>query len=130
MVDNVQDRLFQISVKGLFFKGKKVMLLQEPDGLWEPPGGRVQKGENLITCLKRECYEETGLRCEVEKRPFISYATFDQYSRPRVMIYYKIKLKSTNFKTSDECVDLKFFTKEEMKKLPMAPQIKDLPKYL
>jgi 8-oxo-dGTP pyrophosphatase MutT (NUDIX family) len=131
MADNDNDKLFQVSVKGLFFKGKKVMMMQEPDGLWEPPGGRVQKGEDLIMCLKRECREEIGLSCEViGKQPLIVYSTIDNVGRARVMVYYKIRLKSLAFKPSDECVDIKFYTKDEIKRLRVAPQIKKLPGFL
>lgn len=55
-MDNANDMLFQVSVKGLFFDNEqKVMMIQEDDGTWEFPGGRVQKGEDLVEGLQREC---------------------------------------------------------------------------
>jgi 8-oxo-dGTP pyrophosphatase MutT (NUDIX family) len=131
-MDNTNDNIFQVSVKGLFFdKENKLMMLQQKDGLWEPPGGRIQKGEEFIESLKRECLEETGLECEVlEQQPFIVYPTIDQVGRGRIMVFYKVSFSSLDFKPSDECVDMKFFSKHEIKQLPKVPQLEKLVDFL
>lgn len=36
-----------------------------PRELWGPPGGRMEHGEDLVTTLRREVREETGLEVEV-----------------------------------------------------------------
>ncbi|MBV9489152.1 MAG: NUDIX hydrolase [Verrucomicrobia bacterium] len=33
--------------------------------LWTLPGGKVKRGESLVKALKREIYEETGVRAQV-----------------------------------------------------------------
>lgn len=132
MVDNINDNIFQVSVKGLCFdKDNKIMMLLDEKGNWEPTGGRVQKGEDLIEGLKRESFEETGLECKVlDKRPLIVYSTIDQNGRARLMIYYKIDFENFEFKKSDEHIEMKFFSKDEIRNLQMVPQIKMLPDYL
>lgn len=57
---------FHISVKGLIKCDKKFLLLQEDDGLWEAPGGRVDEGEMLKESLVRELGEELNLKLSEE----------------------------------------------------------------
>ena len=57
---------FHISVKGLIKCNGKFLLLQEQDGLWEAPGGRVDEGEILKESLVRELSEELGLKLSHE----------------------------------------------------------------
>ncbi len=106
-------------------------MLQEDNGRWDFPGGRIQKGENLIDCLKRECLEETGLHCKVlESQPTIVYSAIDQEGRARLMVFFKIHFDSLDFKPSEECMAINFFSKEEIAKLPSYPQLQQLPTLL
>lgn len=46
---------------------RNVLLVRQSAGLkcWTLPGGKVKRGEALIKALKREVYEETGLRVQI-----------------------------------------------------------------
>jgi 8-oxo-dGTP diphosphatase len=37
-----------------------------PVGLWENPGGMLERGEDFVACAGRELYEETGVRASIE----------------------------------------------------------------
>lgn len=55
-----------IGVGGLIFDGRgRVLLVQRANppqaGLWHIPGGRLEPGESLADCCRREIREETGL---------------------------------------------------------------------
>lgn len=68
------EDFFHLGVKGLIQnkQGDVLLLKLNPKrakivkGIWDLPGGRVQKGETLETVLKREVYEETGLEVIVQ----------------------------------------------------------------
>lgn len=126
------NSLFQVSVKGLFFNEQgKLLMIQEDNGLWEIPGGRIQKGEQFLETLQRECQEEMGLDCTIlDKEPFIVYPTIDLEGRPRIMVYFKIKFDSVDFKPSAECVAVNFYDKAEISELEIYPQLKALLGYL
>jgi len=57
---------FHISVKGLIIFNNSFLLLQEEDGLWEAPGGRMSEGELLKETLLRELNEELGFKLSLD----------------------------------------------------------------
>jgi ADP-ribose pyrophosphatase YjhB (NUDIX family) len=52
-------------VKALVMRQDKTLILVEPNGRFDLPGGRVEDGERLSEALKREVSEETGLGVEI-----------------------------------------------------------------
>jgi ADP-ribose pyrophosphatase YjhB (NUDIX family) len=46
---------------------QNVLLVRQAGGLklWTLPGGKVKRGESLLKALKREVYEESGLRVQI-----------------------------------------------------------------
>lgn len=56
---------FPVSVKAVVVHGSRVVLLKNDRGEWELPGGRLEGGEDLEECVRREALEETGLKVEV-----------------------------------------------------------------
>lgn len=57
---------------GLVFRDGKVLITLRYDdahlgGLWEFPGGKVEKGETFEACLARELKEELGIDVEIQE---------------------------------------------------------------
>jgi 8-oxo-dGTP pyrophosphatase MutT (NUDIX family) len=51
-----------VSAKAVIVHRNRVLLLRRPIGLWDLPGGKVEKGESVTGGLAREIREETGLK--------------------------------------------------------------------
>lgn len=52
----------KVSAKAVILSGGKVLLLKQPNGRWDLPGGKVDKKEDLVDGLIREVEEETGIK--------------------------------------------------------------------
>lgn len=130
-MDTPEDNFFQVSVKGLHFNEAGELLMIKEGEIWELPGGRIQKGEQFIDCLKREVIEETGIECDVlDKQPSIVYPTIDLEGRPRIMVFYKIKMKSFEITPNSEAEEIRFVTKDQIRSLNIFPQLLELPDFL
>lgn len=44
----------------------KILLVSDDGSYWYLPGGHMETGENLSVCAKREVYEETGYKVEIQ----------------------------------------------------------------
>ena len=67
-----------LGVKAIIRKGTKVLVLIEPDGRPDLPGGRVEKNEDLLAALGREVFEETGLFVQI--RGVVLFWSFEKSS--------------------------------------------------
>lgn len=56
----MKSHVFPVSVKGVAFRGGKVLLLQNERDEWELPGGKLELGEDPAACVVREISEESG----------------------------------------------------------------------
>jgi 8-oxo-dGTP diphosphatase len=71
-------------VCAIIFFGDRILVTQRSERMnmplkWEFPGGKVDKGESEIECIKREILEEINIEIEVGKRLVASlhkYPTF------------------------------------------------------
>lgn len=117
---------YRISVKALIYdeSGKKFMLLLEKSGKWELPGGGLDWGEGPVDGLRREISEEMDLTVlSVNKNPSYFF-TFEHPRGPAANVVYEAKVANYNFVPSDECVDMKFFSPEEIATLDALPNVR------
>lgn len=119
---------YRVSIKAVITKGNKVLLLQESDGRWELPGGGLEYNETPQQCLKREIKEELGVAVSsIKAQP--DYIWSQEVEKKgeklqRFFVAYKIELKSAKFKQTEEAITAGYFSKAEMKKLKLHPNIK------
>lgn len=64
----MHEDCFHLGAKALIQNRKGELLLLKRTA-WDLPGGRIQRNESLEQALKREIYEETGLKHITQIRP-------------------------------------------------------------
>ncbi len=93
---------FRPAVYGLIFKGNKILLSRQGDG-YDFPGGGVDKGEKLEDALKREVWEETGVKITSGDLVYVTQDFFISIqSRKRIhsiLVYYLCKKPSGKIST-------------------------------
>jgi len=57
---------FRIAARALVVQDRRLLFVSDNGDYWYLPGGRVEGKENLIECVEREVYEETGLIVKAE----------------------------------------------------------------
>ncbi|MES2006805.1 MAG: NUDIX hydrolase [Patescibacteria group bacterium] len=126
------DSFFRISVKGLFVKDGKVLLVREHTELWEMPGGGLDFGEDIKEGLRREVKEEMGLTVtKISEKPL--YVWTHKYSNNNrnigwyysLVLAYRVEFENLDFTATDECEAIEFFSKEDLYKTQLSGQTKE-----
>lgn len=77
MSGDVFKNKIRIRANGILQQDGALLLVQlkspvTDELVWMPPGGGLQFGESMVTCLKREFREETGLKIKVGSLCFVN----------------------------------------------------------
>ncbi len=123
----------QVGVKAFLENDKKEFLLllrsreKYPDigEQWDIPGGRIDPGAPLIENLRREIFEETGLK--LEKEPILLCAQdILKPDKHVVRLTYRGEI-SGGPSLSDEHSEFAWYTVEQMRKLDhLDPYAKEI----
>ena len=108
---------FLVGVVGIVLReDNEVLLLKHSyrnEYPWGLPSGWLKKGEQPISALKREIYEETGFEVEIIRQ-------IEQFADPkyaRLDLIYLCRLTDGEFKPSDEILSADFYSKDNLPKL-------------
>jgi 8-oxo-dGTP diphosphatase len=94
---------------------------------WQFPGGGIEFGEEPIAAVVREVQEETGFKVEVVELIPKIISNFFQMDFHAILIFYRCKIISGEFKTDDpETMDGRFFKKGEIDYEKCLPRTKDI----
>lgn len=105
-------------------------------GRWEFVGGKIQFGEDPEVALVREVQEESGLRVSIQRllpKVFTHVWDTEEGKLQVLLLTYECIIVSgqlTNSHVADEIGELKFLTKEEIKDLPVLPNVHEALEYL
>jgi 8-oxo-dGTP diphosphatase len=92
-------------------------------GFWVIPGGKIHAFERIAEAAAREINEETGLTVEVSD-PFKVYEIVNPPNEHRIVIYSWAKATGGTPKASDDLLDVRFFSAEELAYLPLTPLVR------
>lgn len=113
------ETFYRTSVKALIKNSEgKILLSKEENGMWELLGGGLDHGETPQTGLVREVQEETNLKVHSIAIQPSYYVTFPVVERNyyAANVIFEAKIDNLNFTPSDECIDLQYFSPEEILK--------------
>ena len=129
-MNEINNNYYRISIKALILDDtNRFLLTLEENGIWELLGGGLDYGENPYDCLVRELKEEAGLEVTlVNIKPDYFVTAIDNKGIWKANLIYKVKVKNLNFRPSDECIELKFFTKSEALKEKLYPTVSEFVK--
>ena len=115
-------------VKALIFHKGKFLLLRKEDfvgGEWEIPGGRKLPGEKDEEALKREVFEETGLRIKILRKLNQWKVKIKEKSLLLEGKTYLCKKEKGRIKLSKEHQEYKWLSKKEIKNLKIPLWLKN-----
>ncbi len=100
----------------------KVMIVQRPQdgllgGMWEFPGGKLEPGEDLLACLRREICEELGIKINVGE-PFGIYN--HAYTHFRVTLHAFLCTLNGIQPQLKEHSDIQWVTPANLNEFPMG----------
>lgn len=110
------------TVKALFEKDKKILLVKDPKGVWELPGGRINHNEEPDQALKRELQEELGwskvdIKDIVDSWSFSSEVNGTSYHF--IVLTYACVSYEDRIKENDEYTEYRWIPVDEIDSLNM-----------
>ncbi len=87
---NNQQQLIRVAVGVIISPVGKILIARRPNhvsqgGLWEFPGGKVEKAETVGVAIRRELWEEIGIELQtVNPEPFLYI--YHKYSEETVLL--------------------------------------------
>ncbi|BDM73330.1 NUDIX hydrolase [Streptomyces nigrescens] len=104
--------LHSVSVAGVVVRedGRVLVIKRADNGAWEAPGGVLELDERPEEGACREVLEETGIKVETERLTGV----YKNMKRGVVALVFRCRPVGGRERTSDESVDVRWFTREEV----------------
>lgn len=115
-------KIQKVSVKGVFRRGDKFLVLKEANEWWELPGGRIEMGETIEACFAREIEEELGWKnIKFDRIAHVWSLNIDKTKTQFVVVCVTAESSDEEIKLSDEHIEYKWLTIDEIEKIKMYP---------
>ena len=110
--------------------GRILLHRRDDNELWSIPGGGMEVGERIADTVVREVREETGLEVEPEaivgiySNPHHVVEYGDGEVRQQFSVCFACRLVGGELATSDESLEVGFFTPAEIEAMPVHESIR------
>lgn len=110
--DTRSTPLHSVSVAGAVVRedGRILAIRRADNGAWEPPGGILELDEALEEGVRREVYEETGIKVEVGELTGV----YKNMARGIVALVFRCRPEGGYEQLSDESVAVEWLTRAEV----------------
>lgn len=126
---------FPLTVKAIIRKDGKILVLKRSatddhkPGVWETPGGGIDRIESPQEAIAREVLEETGLTVEV-REPFNVFTFKKDNGEFKVGITFLCEYRSGEVALSHEHSEYRFIEPQEFAQLESIPSLyEEIAKY-
>jgi ADP-ribose pyrophosphatase YjhB (NUDIX family) len=106
------DSHHSVSVAGVVVddQGRALLIQRRDNGHWEAPGGVLELDEDIMSGLRREIREETGLEIE----PELLTGVYKNMERGIVALVFRCRLIGGNPVTTDESRAFRWVTADDI----------------
>ncbi|MER8102371.1 NUDIX domain-containing protein [Kitasatospora sp. NPDC094016] len=104
--------LHSVSVAGVVVReDRRVLAIRRADnGAWEPPGGVLEVAESVEDGVRREVYEETGIKVCVERLTGV----YKNMNRGVVALVFRCRPENRIARLSDESIEVAWLAPAEV----------------
>jgi len=122
------------TIKALFEKDRKILLVKDTKGVWELPGGRIEHNEEPEQALRRELQEELGWS-KIDITNMVNSWSFssevDNIHYHFIVLVYACTSDEKIIKENEEYTEYSWIPIDKIKDLNMRDGYKDsIQKYL
>ncbi|MEV7781394.1 NUDIX domain-containing protein [Kitasatospora sp. NPDC088351] len=105
-------QLHSVSVAGAVVRrdGRVLAIRRADNGTWEPPGGVLELTEAIEDGVRREIYEETGIKVGVERLTGV----YKNMNRGIVALVFRCRPEGGSEQLSDESIEVDWLTPAEV----------------
>ena len=102
-----------VSVAGVVIRedGRILVIRRADNGTWEPPGGVLELTETLEDGVRREVYEETGIKVAVDRLTGV----YKNMTRGVVALVFRCHPEGGHEQLSEETTAIDWLTPEQIK---------------